>query len=74
MHASYIFFTAQKRDNANVLALDIADVFEALAKCVYAVGVRLRRRGAEQSHNRHRRLLRLRHNRPRYRHAAEQRD
>src|SRR5262249_18820410 len=42
----------------DVLALDITDFLQTLAKCGYYVGVRLRRRAAQESNHRHRRLLR----------------
>ena len=58
----------------HVLALDIAGLFQALAKGAQALGDRLRRSGLEEADHRHRRLLRARRERPRGRRAAEQRD
>ena len=58
----------------DVLALDIAGVFEALAKCAQTLRKRVGRRGVEEPDHRHRRLLRPRRERPRCRRAAEQRD
>ena len=58
----------------HVLALDIAGVFEALAKSAQTVRERIRRCGAEKPDHRHRRLLRARRQRPRGCRAAEQRD
>ena len=56
----------------HVLALDIAGVFEALAECAQTVRVRVVSRcGVEESDQRHRRLLRPRHERPCHRRAAE---
>ena len=58
----------------HVLALDIAGVLQALAKCAQTVRERVRRCGVEEPDHRHRRLLRARRERPRSRRAAEQRD
>ena len=44
----------------NVLALDIAGIFETLAKSEQTVRVRVTRRGIEQPDHRHRGLLRAR--------------
>jgi hypothetical protein len=52
----------------DVLAFDQARVFQALAECTQAVS--FGRRGVEKSDHRHRRLLRMRRERPRRR-AAE---
>src|SRR5215472_9652180 len=60
-------------DDCYVLALHIADVFEAQAECAQTVGHRGRRSGVEQPNHRHCWLLRARRERPRRR-AAEQRD
>src|SRR5262249_32307482 len=58
----------------DVLALDIAIILQALAKCGYH-NVRQRARLAgEKPDHRHRGLLRTRRERPRGRRAAEQRD
>jgi hypothetical protein len=57
-----------------VLALDEARLLQALAECPQLVRVRLRRSGVEEPDHRHRRLLRARRKRPRYRRAAEQCD
>src|SRR5207245_882356 len=57
-----------------VLALDIAGVFEALAKCTQTIRIRVRRCGEEDPDYRHRCLLRARRERPCRRRAAEQRD
>ncbi len=60
--------------DCHVLALDIAGVFEALAKCTQAVRDHVRRPAVEKSDHRHGRLLRSRRERPSSRRAAEQRD
>ena len=57
-----------------VLALDIAGLLQALAKCAQTVRDRVRRCGVEEPDHRHRRLLRARRERPRSRRAAEKRD
>jgi hypothetical protein len=57
----------------HVLALDIARLFEALAKGTQALGNRLGRSDFEKSDHRHRRLLRARRERPRRR-ATDERD
>jgi hypothetical protein len=57
----------------DVLALDIARVFEALAECAQAVLERIRRCGVEEADHWHRRRLRARRERPRRR-AADQSD
>jgi hypothetical protein len=57
----------------HVLALDIAAVFQALAKCVQLVHHCMGRPGVEISDHRHCRL-RARTEWPRHRRAAEQRD
>ena len=49
----------------DVLALDMAGFFEALAKCAQAVGERVGRCAVEKPDHRHRRLLRARRKRPR---------
>src|SRR5262245_2379088 len=58
----------------HVLALDVAGVFEALAKSAQAIRQRVRRPAVEQPDHRHRRLLRPRCQRPGDCRAAEQRD
>jgi hypothetical protein len=57
----------------DVLALDIAGIFEALAECAQQVPDRFGRLVVEKPDHRHRGLLRARRERPRS-HAAEQRD
>src|SRR6516162_3794418 len=59
--------------DVDVLALDIACLFQSLSECAYAVRVHFRRCAAEKPDHRHRWLLRARHQRPRRR-TAEQRD
>src|SRR5262249_36829198 len=59
--------------NRDVLALDIAGIFEALAECAQQVPDRFGRLVVEKPDHRHRLLLRARRERPRCR-AAEQRD
>src|SRR5262249_42556172 len=58
----------------DVLALGIAGVFQALAKCAQRVLVRARRSAIEQPDHWHRGLLRARRERPRRGRAAEKRD
>src|SRR5262249_30903589 len=70
---SIVLVLGEAVDDCYVLALHIADVFEAQAECAQTVGHRVRRSGVEQPNHRHRRLLRARRERPRRR-AAEQRD
>ena len=60
--------------DCQVLALDKACVFEALAECAQTVRERVRRCAAEESNHRLRWLLCARRERPRDRRAAEQRD
>src|SRR5262249_59549058 len=57
----------------DVLALDIAGIFQTLAKCAQRVLVRAGRSGIEHPDHRHRRLLRPPRERP-HRRDAEQRD
>jgi len=59
--------------DGNVLALDIAALFETQTECAKQVRVRVERCAVEKSNHRHRRLLRARRERPRRR-PAEQRD
>jgi hypothetical protein len=58
----------------HVLALDIAGLFEALAKGAQPLGNILGRSGFEKADHRQRRLLRARRARPGGSRAAEQRD
>src|SRR5262245_39767399 len=58
----------------HVLALDIARLFEALAKGTQALGNRFGRSDFEKSDHRHRRLLRARRERPRGRCTAAEQD
>src|SRR5262249_59368364 len=59
----------------HILAVDIAGVLEALAKPAQTVDdMRVKCSWAEEPNNRHRRLLRTRHQRPCHSRAAEQRD
>src|SRR5262249_30515815 len=57
----------------HVLALDVAGIFEALAKSAQPVRKRVRQWRSQKPDRRHRRLLRARRERPRRR-AAEQRE
>jgi hypothetical protein len=57
----------------DILTLDMASVFEALAKSAQALRVSVWRRDVEKPNHRHRRLLRARHERP-CRRTAEQPD
>jgi hypothetical protein len=54
--------------------IDIAGVFEALAKSAQTLRHPVRRSGVEESDHRYRRLLRARRERPSDRRCAEQRD
>src|SRR5262249_61069736 len=58
----------------HVLALDIAGVFQALAKCAQKARVGVRQCGVEDPDPRHRALLRARRERPSRRCAAENHD
>ena len=58
----------------DILALDVATLFEALAERPQIIRVTVSHRGVEISDHRHRRLLRARRERPRRCRAAEQRD
>jgi hypothetical protein len=58
----------------HVLALDIAGVFQALAKCTQLIRDCMRRSVVEKSNHRHRRLLRVRCAGPCCRPAAKKRD
>src|SRR5262249_28931987 len=57
--------------NLDVLALDIARHAQALVEGAQADRIRLRRSSREKPDHRHRRLLRVRRERPRGRRAAE---
>src|SRR5215510_343221 len=57
----------------NILALDVAGFTKALPECGQIACTIRKRRAAEESDRRHRRLLRARRERPRGR-AADQRD
>src|SRR5262252_7517370 len=59
--------------DVDVLALDIACLFQPLSECAQTRRVRLRRCAAEKPNHRHPRLLRPRRERPRHRRAAEKR-
>jgi hypothetical protein len=56
--------------DGNVLPLDMASVFQALAECVQKAFDRARRSGIEKPDDRHRRLLRAGSERPCCRAAA----
>src|SRR5262249_12573025 len=58
----------------HVLSLNVADFRETPPDGVYAVSISFRRSWGEESDHRHRGLRRARRNRPRGRHAADQRD
>jgi hypothetical protein len=58
----------------DVLALNIASVFEAAAKRAHTIRIRLRRPGVEEPDHRHRRLLRPPRERPRGGRASEHGD
>src|SRR5262245_1311110 len=60
--------------DCHVLTLDIAGVFEALAKCAQPVRYGVGRPAVQKSDHRQRRLLRACRERPRDRRAAEKRD
>ena len=62
------------RGSIIVFALDIAGIFETLAKSAQTVRDLVRRSGFEKPDYRHRRLLRPRRDRPSSCRAAEQRD
>jgi hypothetical protein len=69
-----IWFSAQLVFDRYVLALDIASVLQALAKCAQTVRIRVWRHEIEKPDHRHPRLLRPRCERPRGHRATEQRD
>src|SRR5215475_14072979 len=58
----------------DILALDVAGFANALPECGKVACTISKRRAAEESNHRHRRLLRAHRERPRSRSAAEQRD
>src|SRR5262249_16812104 len=60
--------------NGHVLALDVAAILQALAKCAQTVRHSVSRSGVKKPDHRHRRLLRARRERPRCSSAAEKRD
>src|SRR5215471_15305196 len=74
LRQSIVLVLGEAIDDCYVLALHIADLFEALAKCAQTVRHRVGRSGVEQPNHRHRRLLRARRERPCDCRAAEQRD
>src|SRR6516225_45153 len=74
LRQSIVLVLGEAVDDRYVLALHIADVFEAQAECPQTVCHRVRRSGVEQPDHWHRRLLRARRKRPHGRRAAEQRD
>src|SRR6516165_3181172 len=74
LRQSIVLVLGEAIDDCYVLALHIANLFEALAKCAQTVRHRVGRSGVEQPNYRHRRLLRARRERPRHRRAAKQRD
>ena len=58
----------------DILALDVAGFANALPECGQIACTISKRRAAEKSDYRHRRLLGMRRERPRDRHAADERD
>ena len=60
--------------DSHVLAFDIAGLLQALAEGAQTISTRVRQMAMEESDDRHRRLLRARHNGPRGRRAAEKRE
>src|SRR5215475_3534975 len=74
LRQSIVLVLGEAVDDCYVLALHIADVFEAQAECAQTVRHRVRRSGVEQPDYWHRRLLRARRERPCGGRAAEQRD
>src|SRR5215510_14071461 len=73
LRQSIVLVLGEAVDDYYVLALHMADVFEAQAECAQTVRHRVRRSGVKEPNHRHRRLLRIRRERPRGR-AAKQRD
>src|SRR5439155_9639066 len=59
--------------DGHVLALDVAAILQAIAKCAQTVRHPVRRSGVKKPDHRHHRLLRTRHERPRDRRAAKER-
>src|SRR6516165_2783858 len=74
LRQSIVLVLGETVDDCYVLALHIADLFEAQAECAQTVRHHVRRSGVEQPDYRHCRLLRARRERPRGRRAAEDRD
>src|SRR5262245_50724325 len=60
--------------DGNILALDVARLFQAAAECSDERRPLIGRAAVQMADHRHRRLLRARGKRPRRRRAAEQRD
>src|SRR5262245_31210619 len=73
LRQSIVLVLGEAVDDCYVLALHIADVFEAQAECAQTVRHRVRRSGIKEPNHRHGRLLRAHRERPRGRRAAEQR-
>src|SRR5262245_28091187 len=73
LRQSIVLVLGKTVDDCYVLALHVADVLEAQAECAQTVRHRVRRSGVKEPNHRHRRLLRIRRERPRRR-APEQRD
>src|SRR5262249_41913774 len=69
---SIVLVLGETVDDCYVLALHIADVFEAQAECTQTVRHRVRRSGVQEPYHRHRRLLPARRERPRGSCAAEE--
>src|SRR6516165_11385374 len=61
---SIVLVLGEAVDDCYVLALHIADVFEAQAECAQTVHHRVRRSGVKEPNHGHRRLLRARRKRP----------
>src|SRR5262249_19623355 len=74
LRQSIVLVLGEAVDDCYVLAFNIADVLEVQAECAQTVRHRVRRSGVREPNHRHRRLLRIRRERPRRSRAAEQRD
>src|SRR5215469_872073 len=74
LRQSLVLVLGEAVDDCYVLALHIADVFEAQAECAQTVRHRVRRPGVKEPDHRRRRPLRACRKRPRSHRAAEQRD
>src|SRR5215467_14517685 len=75
LRQSIVLVLGEAVDDCYVLALHIADVFEAQAECAQTVHHRVRRSGVKEPNHGHRRLLRARRKRQCCcRHAANKRD